>query len=183
MTKEANEETRKAERLARVMNRRQLMGRGAGVVAGAVLVGSGTLPGALGRAVAAQDSGAMIDRLNLGSMGGGTNPQINFNPYSPTGLSGGWMYEKLYEINDYDCTEVPWLATAYEWRDAKTLVFTIREGVAWSDGTPFTAEDVAFTFNMLKKVPAFDTGGVGPALTRRRDTGRRDPEDHGGGAA
>ena len=39
---------------------------------------------------------------------------------------------------------VPWLATRWEFSaDAKTLTFTIREGVKWSDGTPFTAKDVA----------------------------------------
>src|SRR5262245_49316642 len=27
---------------------------------------------------------------------------------------------------------------------------TLREGIEWSDGTPFTAEDVAFTFNSVR---------------------------------
>jgi peptide/nickel transport system substrate-binding protein len=35
--------------------------------------------------------------------------------------------------------------------DAKSLTFTLRHGVKWSDGTPFTAKDVVFTFQLLKK--------------------------------
>jgi len=36
------------------------------------------------------------------------------------------------------------------------LTFTIRSGVKWTDGTPFSAADVAYTFNLLKKYPALD---------------------------
>ena len=45
----------------------------------------------------------------------------------------------------------PWLATKYEWSaDNKTLTFTLRNDVKWSDGQAFTAEDVAYTFNLFK---------------------------------
>lgn len=110
--------------------------------------------------VFAQDGEAPIPVLNRGSMGGGTNPQINFNPYSPNRLALGEMFEPLYVINGYSCEEVPWLAESYEWTDPQTLVFTIREGISWSDGEAFTAEDVAFTFNMKKENPALDTNGA-----------------------
>ena len=42
----------------------------------------------------------------------------------------------------------------------KSITFTIRPGVKWSDGTPMTAADVAFTFNMLKKYPDVNTTGL-----------------------
>jgi peptide/nickel transport system substrate-binding protein len=39
--------------------------------------------------------------------------------------------------------------------DNKTVTFTLRKGVTWHDGKPFTAADVAFTFRLLLH-PAFD---------------------------
>ena len=112
-----------------------------------------------------QDAGSMIPELNLGGFGGGPNPQSNFNPFSPNALAGkDYLFEKLYIINGYNCEQVPWLATGYEWTDPKTLVFTVREGVVWSDGTPFTADDVAFTYNLLKEFPALDLPGATPLL-------------------
>lgn len=116
-------------------------------------------------ALARQDDGAMIEELNLGGFGGGSNPQINFNPYSPNALAGeSYIYENLYLTNIATCERVPWLATAYEWRDPQNLVFTVREGVTWSDGTPFTADDVAFSYDLVKRFPALDQPGATPLL-------------------
>src|SRR6185503_3299046 len=45
----------------------------------------------------------------------------------------------------------------YDWSEGNTrLRFAIRPGVQWSDGTPFTAADVAFTFDILKRFPVLD---------------------------
>jgi peptide/nickel transport system substrate-binding protein len=47
---------------------------------------------------------------------------------------------------------IPWLGTGYTYNDDFTAVtITLREGVEWSDGTPFTANDVVYTVNMLKE--------------------------------
>jgi len=45
---------------------------------------------------------------------------------------------------------VPDLATSWAWEgDGRRLVFKLREGVRWHDGKPFTAKDVACTFDLL----------------------------------
>ncbi|WP_167803309.1 ABC transporter substrate-binding protein [Pseudoroseicyclus tamaricis] len=47
----------------------------------------------------------------------------------------------------------PSLATAWEIsEDGLTVTFTLREGVTWHDGEPFTSHDVAFTFMEVLKV-------------------------------
>ncbi|HUR07694.1 MAG TPA: ABC transporter substrate-binding protein, partial [Nonomuraea sp.] len=76
----------------------------------------------------------------------------NFNPLvqGVPNLMGTWgmIYEPLMFFNQSKSGDVqPLLATKYEFGDdGKSLTFTLREGVKWSDGKPFTAEDVAFNF-------------------------------------
>ena len=44
-----------------------------------------------------------------------------------------------------------WLAEGYQFTpDFKQLTIKTRQGINWSDGTPFGAEDVAYTFNSLR---------------------------------
>ena len=44
-----------------------------------------------------------------------------------------------------------WLAESYEFTpDFKQLTIKTRQGIKWSDGTPFSAEDVAYTLNTLR---------------------------------
>ena len=55
----------------------------------------------------------------------------------------------------------PFLATKYAWgKGGKSITFTIRQGVKWSDGTPFSAADVAFTYNLLKSNPSVNNSGI-----------------------
>jgi peptide/nickel transport system substrate-binding protein len=43
----------------------------------------------------------------------------------------------------------PALAKSWETQDGRTWTFHLRKGVRWSDGQPFTADDVIFTFQVL----------------------------------
>ena len=44
----------------------------------------------------------------------------------------------------------PWLAESWTVSpDGRTITLTLRDGVTFSDGRPFTAEDVVFTFQAL----------------------------------
>ncbi|HTX81598.1 MAG TPA: ABC transporter substrate-binding protein [Streptosporangiaceae bacterium] len=83
-----------------------------------------------------------------------------FNPYNATVSydSFGPIYEELVFMDSLkDGAATPWLATKWAWSNSdRTLTFTIRNGVKWSDGKPFSAKDVVFTFNLLKKYPSLD---------------------------
>jgi peptide/nickel transport system substrate-binding protein len=88
----------------------------------------------------------------------GQNPDYaNFNLYV-TGSQAGWhagplqtMNEPLIMFNVLTGEYENWLAESWEYNsDFTELVMKLRQGIEWSDGTPFTAEDVAFTFNLLR---------------------------------
>jgi peptide/nickel transport system substrate-binding protein len=94
----------------------------------------------------------------------------SFNPYVSTSLgnsnnSTALVYEPLLMFNIMQPTQAPtpWLATHYAWSDGgKTLTFTIRSGVKFSDGKPLTASDVAFSFNLLKNNPTLTPNAPPP---------------------
>ncbi len=89
----------------------------------------------------------------------------NFNPLT-TATSARWptlagIYEPLFVFNSVRTEYVPWLALEREWREgSRVLRVTTRDSVLWSDGTPFTARDVAFTFDLLRRFRALDRRGV-----------------------
>jgi peptide/nickel transport system substrate-binding protein len=65
-----------------------------------------------------------------------------------TGRIGGLIHEYLVGTNVLDGTLVPGLADSWELaEDGLTYTFNLHPGVMWHDGTPFTAEDVAFSFD------------------------------------
>jgi peptide/nickel transport system substrate-binding protein len=88
----------------------------------------------------------------------------NFNPFAQTGTGFQTHAVDLYQMplmvfntQNPAAAPTPELATADSWSpDGKTLTITTRSGVKWSDGKPFTAADVAFTFNLIKKFPALN---------------------------
>jgi peptide/nickel transport system substrate-binding protein len=81
----------------------------------------------------------------------------NFNPFSTTapiyGMGAdGLIYEPLIQFDLAAPPKyIPWLATSYSWSNGgKAITFAIRQGVKWSDGTPFTPADVVYSFNLMK---------------------------------
>ena len=112
---------------------------------------------------------------NTGKIGGkivivnvaGTTWNCQFNPFNATvstsGANGGMLYEPLEFVNILQGTKppVPMLATSSQWSNGyKTLTFTIRNGVKWSDGQAFSANDVAYTFNAMKSDKALDLNAL-----------------------
>ncbi len=60
----------------------------------------------------------------------------------------GLIYEGLITENGVTGKVEPDLAESWEIsQDKRRIVFTLREGLKWSDGEPLTADDVVFTFN------------------------------------
>jgi peptide/nickel transport system substrate-binding protein len=104
--------------------------------------------------------------LNVGMPNG---PQTNNNnPFLGTsaGASLGYrymIYEPLVMTNQVRPADPgkPWLATKWTWSDNYSkLALTIRDGVKWSDGQAMTADDVAYTFQLLKDHSALNNNAI-----------------------
>jgi peptide/nickel transport system substrate-binding protein len=115
---------------------------------------------------AAVSTGKIGGKLVIDNEYGGTWP-CQFNPFNAAiegpGITFALMYEPLEFVNILQSNNppVPMLATASQWSpDFKTLTFTIRSGVKWTDGTPFSAADVVYTFNAMKADKAIDLNAL-----------------------
>ena len=88
----------------------------------------------------------------------------SLNPLTPGGQHIGvtnYIYESLFYVNDLNGKVKNLLGSSYTWKNNNLkLDVTVRQGVKWSDGTPLTAKDVAFSFNLVKKYPALDNYGL-----------------------
>lgn len=143
---------------------------------GAIALAAGTA--ALGLALTAcapsgasgsgSGSGSAADTL-IAYTGQSGDYQINFNPYSPTKIGGlGTIYESLFFVTNANTNDFqPLLGTEYTWNAEGTqLDVTLREGVTWSDGEAFDADDVVFTFDLIRNTPAINTGGFNGEVTK-----------------
>lgn len=92
--------------------------------------------------------------------GGSVQGLVNYNFLSANPIVKTWLYEPLMIRDEFTCDAIPWLATGYEWETPARMRLDIREGVEWTDGEPFTANDVAFMFNLAKEYPAVDRAGL-----------------------
>ncbi|WP_208322163.1 ABC transporter substrate-binding protein [Paramicrobacterium fandaimingii] len=134
--------------------------RKVGVIAASVAVTALALTGCSSSGSSA-DSGSSGATL-VAYTGQAGDYQINFNPYSPTNIGGvGTIFESLFFVTQVNSDPYkPLLGTEYSWNDDGTqLDVTLRDGVTWSDGEAFNADDVVFTFEMLTETPAIN--GIG----------------------
>ena len=128
-------------------------------------------PGGIPTAVASAgptNNGIIGGKLVIDNESGSTWT-CQFNPFNPSvsGTAVGFVYEPLEFVNalqtnaDGSNKVTPWLATGSQWSpDFKTLTFTVRSGVKWSDGQPFSAADVVYTYMAIKGDAALDLNAI-----------------------
>jgi len=97
-------------------------------------------------------------------MNGGPNQYALFdnqNPYIPGSDQGFHLgtlpavFEPLIMFNVLTGEHENWLAESWHYNEHHTAItLTLRKGIKWADGVPFTARDVAFTFDMLNEYAA-----------------------------
>ncbi len=148
--------------MARLLGRRSLAGLAAVTVicTGLAACASSSGPGA------GKSSSSTIPTLVMESSPETAITQA-FNPFVPTqapyGMGAtGLIYEPLIQFNlAAPPKNYAWLATGYKWGPGgKSITFAIRSGIKWSNGTPLTPADVAFTYNLMKSNAAINLDGL-----------------------
>ena len=141
-------------------SRRRFLGL-AGLAVGGAMIGVGAT--GCGTAQTGRDAGTGSQQGRAGAAGDTLfvagfqwGPPTNFNPMAP---SPAWptaqgqsqlLYETLLRFNLLDGSLVPGLGKELQEQDKQTFVVPLQDGTKWSDGTPLTAQDVAFTFGLGK---------------------------------
>jgi peptide/nickel transport system substrate-binding protein len=141
----------------------------AGVAVALLLAACSGSPGGGGGNNTAAAAGTSSGKVVTISNASGSTWTCGFNPFNANVnlLSFGLIYEPLIFVNSLENDKTtPWLATAYAWsNDNRTLTFTLRSGVKWTDGKPFSAADVVYTFNLMKQHSALDLNAVWSVLS------------------
>ncbi len=87
------------------------------------------------------------------------DPGSNVNPVTTNDRYGLMTLKLLFnQLFTYRADGITWyLADGYdESDDHKEFTFHLHEGVTWSDGEPFTADDVVFTYQTIQSIPTAD---------------------------
>lgn len=91
---------------------------------------------------------AQVPRLVLSDL---SDPKT-FNPIlsEESNSAFGFIFESLIAENGETGELEPALAESWEIsEDQQSIIFTLREGLKWSDGEPFTIDDIFFTYNQI----------------------------------
>lgn len=144
-------------------SRRDFLVRAAALGFSASAIGGivGATTGAGVSTVMAQDIKEVPREKTLIAVRGGTQGKFTdaefWNPYpDPAGnhqLGSQLTNEPLAFYSAFTDEMVMWLAESYEYTpDYMQLTVKTRSGITWSDGTPFSADDVAYTFTHLLEI-------------------------------
>ena len=115
------------------------MGRGTGFIAGLVLAAT----------LAATAAHAQDLRIGLAAEPSSIDP--HYHNLTPNNGVLSHVFERLIETAP-DNKLIPGLATSWKTIDDKTWELKLRANVKWHDGSPFTADDVLFTFQRAPTV-------------------------------
>ena len=95
-------------------------------------------------------AGAAELKIGLGAEPSAMDP--HYHNLTPNNSVLSHLYDRLVHQDEKQRLQ-PGLALSWKAVDGKTWEFKLRPGVTWHDGSPFTADDVVFTFERAPNVP------------------------------
>ncbi|MDA9558232.1 ABC transporter substrate-binding protein [Vibrio sp.] len=107
----------------------------------------------------------------------------NFNPYlGATNLhtTTDFIYEPLVVFNEMQGNK-PVFRLAEDFKmadDLLSVTFDLREGVKWSDGEKFTADDVVYSFKLVQGKPELDQSGINSWVSKVEKLGEYQVKFH-----
>ena len=100
---------------------------------------------------------AIAKDLKIGLASEPTSIDPHFHNLSPNNALARHLFDRLVHTDENQAL-VPGLAVSWKPINDTTWEFKLREGVKWHDGSPFTADDVVFTFTRAVNVPNSPSG-------------------------
>lgn len=95
----------------------------------------------------------------IGYLGGAEGRFVDHELWNPYAIGANHqsgpniIFEPLAFFSAFGNQMIPWLAASWSWNDDYTvLTMKLREGINWSDGEEFNADDVVYTLNTLKEL-------------------------------
>ncbi|MGD0861712.1 MAG: ABC transporter substrate-binding protein [Candidatus Limnocylindrales bacterium] len=110
-------------------------------------------PGASSSGLPATDTTVYPRAQTLYTSGKQWGAPPTWNPFDSNSAMGvvGLQYETLFLYDPIKDVYTPWLASGGSWDSTNTIyTINVRQGVTWSDGSAFTAADVAFSINIYQ---------------------------------
>ena len=95
---------------------------------------------------------ALAEDLKIGLSAEPSAMDPHFHNLTPNNALLSHIFERLVET-DAASKLIPGLAESCKVLDGNIWEFKLRSGVKWHDGSPFTADDVVFTFERAPNVP------------------------------
>ena len=95
---------------------------------------------------------ASAQEIKIGLSAEPSSMDPHYHNLTPNNAFLSHIYERLVEMDEKQRL-IPGLAESWKVVDDKIWEFKLRRGVTWHDGTPFTADDVVFTFGRAGNVP------------------------------
>lgn len=159
------------------MKRKGFLGFAAVLASGAMMMALVTIPSASAtpkRVPPDQATVSLPRNETVYSSGTMYSPPTVFNPNMQgsfaTGTEG-FLYETLFLYDPIHNKYIDWLAQSGKWVNSTTYDLTIRNNILWSDGTPMTAKDVAFTILLSKTDPGIYYSSLGADIKSVAVTG------------